>query len=244
MLDFSRFEYLTFDCYGTLIDWETGILAAFGPVLNARGLISTPAISSELAETVLEWYGDLEAHAEAGEYKLYKEVLREVVRGIASRLDFTPSSEEENVLVSSLKHWPPFPDTVDALKQLATRYKLAVISNTDNDLFAETARTLQVPFAQVITAEMARSYKPSLNNFELALDIIPVCRQKILHAAQSLYHDIGPAKFLGISNVWVNRRAGKLGLGATAPATATPDLEVPSLRSLAEMIRRQLGTGN
>ncbi len=231
MLDWGRFAVLTFDCYGTLIDWETGILNALRPVLAAHGC--TPE-----SETILETFGLLEAKAEAGEYKSYKDILRLVMAGFGESFEFTPTDQELELLVRSLKDWPPFPDTVQALRDLSAKHRLAIISNTDNDLFAETAKTLQVPFAEVITAEMTGSYKPSRTNFELALDIIPVGRHKILHVAQSLYHDVVPAKSLGLATVWVNRRAGRKGSGATLPATATPDLEVPDLQTLAVLVGR------
>jgi 2-haloacid dehalogenase len=226
MLDFTRFECLTFDCYGTLIDWESGILAALRPVLEAHGVQLSDA-------EILELYAQLEAEAEQGEYRRYREVLEAVVRGFRKRFGFTPSWTEISALPNSLKEWEPFPDTVEALRELTTRYKLAVISNIDDDLFKFTARKLQVPFDFVITAEQARSYKPSLNNFKLALERLGLPSDKVLHVAQSLYHDIAPAKMLGLSTVWVNRRRGKAGHGATRPSEAAPDLEVPDLKSLA-----------
>ena len=227
MLDFSQFECLTFDCYGTLIDWESGILGALRPLLAAH--------HRELGnEALLELYGKIEAQAEAGEYRRYRDILRFVTQQIASRLSFALHDDEINLLPESLKNWPPFPDTVEALKRLKSRYKLAVVSNTDDDLFAETAQTLEVPFDFVITAEQARSYKPAHRNFELAIERIGLPKEKVLHCAQSLFHDIVPARELGIANVWVNRRAGKAGSGATHSANATPDLTVTSLRELAE----------
>ena len=228
MLDFSQFECLTFDCYGTLIDWESGILAALKPILAAHG--------RELGdEALLELYGKLEAQAEAGEYRRYRDVLRFVTQRIASRLSFALHDGELDILPGSLRNWPPFPDTVEALRRLKSRYKLAIISNTDDDLFAETAKTLQVPFDFVITAEQARSYKPSPRNFELAIERIGLPKAEVLHCGQSVYHDIAPTRELEIANVWVNRRAGKAGSGATYPANTSPDLTVTSLRELADL---------
>lgn len=227
MLDFSQFECLTFDCYGTLIDWESGILAALKPLLAAH--------HRDLADdALLELYGKLEAQAEAAEYRRYSDILRFVTQRIAARLSFALHDDEFDTLPDSLKNWPPFPDTVEALRRLKSRYKLAIISNTDDDLFAETAKTLQVPFDFVITAEQAHSYKPSHRNFELAIERIGLPKETILHCAQSLFHDIVPTRELGIANVWVNRRAGKPGAGATHPAEATPDLTVTSLKELAD----------
>lgn len=231
MLVLSEFDCLSFDCYGTLIDWESGILAALRPVLAAHGC--------DLGgEALLELYGNLEAQAEAGGYRRYRDILRLVTQSIASRLSFALREDELGVLPESLKNWPPFPDTVEALRRLQSRYRLAIVSNTDDDLIAETAKTLEVPFDFVITAEQVRSYKPSHRNFELALDRIGLPKQRILHCAQSLFHDIVPARELGIANVWVNRRAGKAGSGATHPAEAEPDLTVTSLRELADLALR------
>lgn len=228
MLDFSQFECLTFDCYGTLIDWETGILSALKPILaNHNRNLSD--------EGILELYGMIEAQAEAGEYRTYREILRFVTMRIGARLSFPMYEGEDTALANSLKDWPAFPDTVDALKRLKSRYKLAIISNTDDDLFAETAKTLEVPFDHVITAQQVGSYKPSHRNFQRALEVIALPREKVLHCAQSLFHDIVPTRELGIANVWVNRRAGRKGAGATHPANATPDLTVTSLKELADL---------
>src|SRR5574340_1281141 len=228
MLDFSRFSCLTFDCYGTLVDWENGILEALRPILAAhRRHLSD--------EGILELYGALEADAEAGGYRAYHEILKDVVRKFGMRLGFTPTADQLQSLPESLPHWKPFPDSVAALRRLKTRYQLAIVSNVHDDLFALTARRLEVPFDHIITAQQARSYKPSLNNFRLALERIGLPAERILHVAQSLYHDIAPAKELGIANVWVNRRAGKRGTGATVAVAAQPDLEVPDLATLAAM---------
>jgi len=219
MHDFSKFECLTFDCYGTLIDWETGILTALKPLLAAHNRTLGD-------EALLELYGAAEAYAEAGEYRSYRQILRFVTQRIGSRLSFALHEKEIEALPDSLPGWPAFSDTIEALRRLKSRYKLAIISNTDDDLFTETAKTLQVPFDFVITAEQARSYKPSHRNFELALERIGLPRESILHCAQSVFHDIVPSKQLGIANVWVNRRAGRKGAGATRPSDETPDLTV------------------
>jgi len=223
VLDFSNVEVLTFDCYGTLIDWETGILGALRPLVAAHGRhLSDPEL--------LELYGLLEAAVERGPYRKYREVLREVVRGFGERLGFQASETEMEALPDSLGTWPPFPDTVGALRRLKSKYKLAIISNTDDALFAQTAKLLQVPFDAVITAEQCRSYKPSLNNFRVALERLGVPKEKVLHVGQSRHHDIAPARQMGIANVLVTRR----GQGAVLANAAQPDLEVPDLETLAE----------
>ena len=229
MLNFDQFEVLTFDCYGTLIDWETGIWAALDPILTTHQVGVSP-------DRALELYGELEAEAERGAYREYRSVLRSVLEGFGARLGFTPTPAELERFAASVKDWPAFPDSPRALQALKSKYKLAIVSNIDDDLFAFSAKRLQVPFDWVITAQQAKSYKPSLNNFRVAFARIGVPQSKILHVAQSLFHDVAPAKALGLATVWVNRRHGKAGSGATPPAQARPDLEVPDLQSLARAI--------
>ena len=227
MLDLGRFKVLTFDCYGTLIDWETGIFSALRPILTAH---AKPITDSAL----LEMYSALEAEAELGEFHPYREVLQSVVRGFGERLGFTPTAAEIRSLPESLATWRPFPDTVPALLQLKKRHQLAVISNVDDDLFAATAPQLKVRFNHVITAGQARCYKPDLEIFKIALTRIGVPASQILHVAQSIYHDVIPAKSLGISTVWVNRPSPRPGAGAAKSASSSPDLEVPDLTSLTK----------
>jgi 2-haloacid dehalogenase len=228
MLKLDHFEVLTFDCYGTLIDWETGIWEALRPVLAAHQVDLQP-------EQTLELYGVLESTAEAGEYQEYKTILRKVLDGFGVRLGFTPSTAELDSFSACVKDWPAFPDSPGALQALHKKYRLAIISNVDDDLFTFSEEKLQVKFDWVITARQARSYKPSLNNFKVAFERIAIPPGKILHVAQSLFHDIVPAKQLGLSCVWINRRHGKAGFGATPPAQAQPDLETPDLQSLAHL---------
>jgi 2-haloacid dehalogenase len=184
-------------------------------------------------EKALELYSELESEAEAGAYQEYKAVLQMVLEGFGSRLGFAPTPIELQLFAVSVKDWPAFPDSAPALQALKKKYKLAIISNIDDDLFAFSAQRLQVEFDWIITAQQAKSYKPSLNNFHLAFERIGLPQNKILHVAQSLFHDIVPAKALGLSTVWINRRYNKAGFGATPPAQAQPDLEVPDLQTLA-----------
>jgi 2-haloacid dehalogenase len=228
MMDFSRFEFLSFDCYGTLIDWEAGILSALQPVLAAHGVGSTD-------DAILHLYAEFETQEEQGPYRPYRQVLEQVVRRFGERIGFVPSAAELAALPESVKHWRPFPDTVDALRRLSARYKVAVISNIDDEMFAPTATQLGVEFAEVITAQQARAYKPSQQVFRLALQRLGIVADKLVHAAQSAYHDLVPAGQMGIASVWINRRAGKRGFGATLPAQARPALETPDLKTLADL---------
>jgi 2-haloacid dehalogenase len=228
MLNFSNFEVLTFDCYGTLIDWETGIFTALKPVLAAHG-------KSIADDQLLELYGEFESQAEAGEYRRYREVLRSVVRAFGKRLAFTPTVEEVDSLSNSVTKWRPWPDTVRALKKLSTRYRLAIISNIDDALFHATRQYLPVEFDSVTTAEQAACYKPALDIFKMALNKGGVSPARILHVGQSIYHDVLPAQSLGLATVWVNRPSPRTGVGAVKPAQGKPDLEVPDLESLAKI---------
>jgi 2-haloacid dehalogenase len=229
MLNFDNFAVLTFDCYGTLIDWETGILAALRPILQNHH-IELPD------EELLELYGSLEAAAEAIEYHEYETVLKMVLTGIGLELDFTPSYAELHEFAQSVGRWPAFSDSALALQALQQKYKLAVISNIDDASFKVSAQQLAINFDWVITAQRVRSYKPALRNFELALAEIGLPPGKVLHIAQSLYHDIAPAQALGLSTVWVNRRQDQKGHGATPPAEAQPDFIVPDLKTLVTQL--------
>jgi 2-haloacid dehalogenase len=231
MLNFDDYTILTFDCYGTLIDWESGIWEALRPILEAHG-------APMGREDALVLYGELESEVERGAYMNYKAVLRTVLEGFGARLGFTPTEAELDAFSHSVKDWQPFPDSPSALAELAKKYKLVIVSNVDDDLFAHSAKKLGVTFADVITAQQVKSYKPAEAHFHEAFRRVSVPREKILHVAQSLFHDIVTAKTLGLSTVWVNRRHNKPGAGATPPVEATPDVEVPDLATLARLVNQ------
>ncbi len=225
-IDFDAVEALTFDCYGTLIDWESGILHALEALLDR-------APDKLERERLLEQYGLFESAAEEGRFRSYREVLRDVARMFGEAYSIEIDGPEATAFAESVGSWPVFPDSSHALQALATKYRLAIVSNVDDDLFAASAAQLGVTFDVVVTAQQVGSYKPARRHFDEVLERLGLPRTKVLHCAQSLYHDIGPASALGFQCVWVNRRAGKAGAGATPPAEATPDLEVPDLASLA-----------
>jgi 2-haloacid dehalogenase len=220
--------HLTFDCYGTLIDWESGILTALRPMLAVHQVHPSD-------DEILTAYGRLETEAEHGPFRPYREILADVVRGFGKEYGFAPSESEITSLAESVRNWPAFPDTVAALRRLGEKHQLVILSNIDQDLVQGSLEHLEVPFFAVITAEEIGSYKPSLNNFRYLLEKLDVPKSEILHCAQSLFHDIAPANEIGLKTVWVNRRKGKSGSGATPPATATPDFEIGNLRELANM---------
>ena len=223
---FDSFEVLSFDCYGTLIDWETGILSTIKSLLTAHSL--------DLDDRcILELYGQFEREAQGqSPFLNYRSVLQRIVTSYGTQLGFQPSPQERDLLVQSIANWQPFPDTVPALKQLKTRFKLAIISNVDDDLFQESERLLQVQFDWIITAQQTGCYKPDSEIFEQAFRTIGLPRYRHLHVAQSLYHDIAPTHAMGLKTVWVNREGAR-----STPAMDSPaDLEVPDLRTLASIL--------
>src|SRR5687767_1237330 len=193
-LDFGRFEALTFDCYGTLIDWEAGLADAFRPILVAHDAATDD-------EDVLRRFAGYEAAAEAGPYQTYRHVLAAGLRGVAGELGFEPSDEEAAAFSGSVVDWPAFPDSAAALARLKSRYRLGVITNCDDDLFAASNERLGVDFDRIVTAQQVRSYKPDERNFHAAFERIGLPRERILHVAQSLFHDHAPAKRLGMTTV-------------------------------------------
>ena len=226
MLDFDRFEWVSFDCYGTLVDWETGIAAAIGEVLDAHGMGRSRA-------EILALYADIEPGVQSTQpFLTYRQVLRGVMEAVGERLGLQCTEAELDCLIDTLPGWPVFPEVVDALRALQTRYKLAIISNVDDDLFAGTAGALGVDFDAVVTSQQVGRYKPDLRGFEAASARMGVGREAWLHVAESLYHDVGPANRLGVASVWVSRPGSG---GATRQTDAVPDLVVPDLAALARM---------
>lgn len=227
MLNFSQFEWLSFDCYGTLIDWESGILGCLRPLLTSKGC-------SPSDDEILNLYSEFEPKEQSAPYRSYRGVLCSVIHDFAGRFGFEVSPAEAEGLADSIRNWQPFPDTVPALQRLHSRYKLAVLSNIDDDLFAYTAPKLGVSFDLLVTAQQVRSYKPAMHNFEMLLTRLQIEPRRLLHVAESLFHDVAPANSLGISTVWVNRRQGKPG-AATKIADAKPGLEVRTVGELSEL---------
>jgi 2-haloalkanoic acid dehalogenase type II len=216
---------ITFDCYGTLIDWETGIAHAFQSeaARDGRQLDESRIISAYLAE---------EAVVEAQFYRPYRGVLAETARRVAARLDWPITEERANFLPSSLPSWLPFPDTNPALERLSRRYRLGILSNTDDDLLRASIGHLTVEFDLIVTAEHVQSYKPGMAHFEQ-------CRLRLgdksqIHAAQSYFHDIVPASKLNIPVVWVNRKGEIIEKGGPRPTH-----EVNNLSELADLLEKR-----
>lgn len=216
------YDVVTFDCYGTLIDWEGGIGAAFARAARADGVRLEPA-------AVLAAYHEVEPAVQAAGYQRYRAVLAEVTRRVADRLGWPLEPARARFLADSLPEWPPFPDTNPALERLAAAgYRLGILSNVDDDLLAGTRRHLTAAFEFCVTAEQAGAYKPAHPHFERGR--ARVGARRWLHAAQSWFHDVVPARALGIPVAWINRKGEAL----TGPAR--PDREFFTLAELADWL--------
>lgn len=227
----SDFKVLTFDCYGTLIDWESGMIAALAPLADKlQGRLTRNEI--------------LEAHArhEASQQrrtpgKRYRELLAVVYRRLAEEWDIQVDWEECVRYGNSVKDWPSFPDTADALRYLKEHYKLVILSNVDNESFAASNRKLGVHFDAIYTAEDIGSYKPSDGNFEYMLSMLQGRGyeiSQILHTAESMFHDHAPANRHGLSSCWIYRRHEQEGFGATMHPGEMPHYDF-CFHSMGEM---------
>jgi 2-haloalkanoic acid dehalogenase type II len=234
-MDLTQYDALSFDCYGTLIDWEAGLAAVLGPWARRQG----SALSDE---DVLSAYSGHEAAVEAEQPGLlYPAVLAESFRRTGASLGLDVSEDDAAALGGSVGDWPAFPDSADALARLKRHYRLIILSNIDRASFAASNRRLGVEFDAIVTAEDIGSYKPNPANFDALLahlDELGVPRSRLLHVAQSLFHDHVPAKAKGLPTVWINRRKDRAGWGATpAPeAGVRPDAEFPSMVTFADAV--------
>ena len=239
-LDLTIFRALSFDCYGTLIDWEAGIAAVLGPWAREQGLGASD-------EELLLAYADAEAAAERDHPAArYPDVLAMAFRHTGDALGTPVSDAWARRLGDSVPDWPAFPDSAGALARLARHYELIILSNVHRDGFAGSNRQLRGDFAAIITAEDVGAYKPAENHFralDAALPGLGVGRAELLHVAQSLYHDHVPAKREGLPSVWINRRHDRPGWGATPEPTEAwaADLELPSMAAFADAVDRAFG---
>ncbi len=239
-LDLTSYQALSFDCYGTLIDWETGIAAVLAPWAREQGL--------DLGdEELLLAYADNEAAVEQETpAALYPEVLATAFRRTGEGLGHAVSDEWAQRLGSSVPDWPAFPDSAEALARLAQRYQLIILSNVHREGFAGSNRHLRGDFAAVITAEDVGAYKPAENHFralDTTLGELGVDRSELLHVAQSLFHDHVPAKREGLPSVWINRRHDRAGWGATPEPAGewSYDLEFGSMADFADAVDQAFG---
>lgn len=244
MTGVNEFSTLTFDCYGTLIDWERGILAELRPWVHRHD-------REDLSDNaILETFGSTEAACEAETPGvLYPQILEEVHRRLARQWGIPSSADEIASFGQSVARWPAFADSATSLQYLKRYYKLVIISNVDRASFAHSNQKLAVEFDRVITAEDVGSYKPNLQNFHYALaDLersLGVTKKQILHTAQSIFHDVVPAKSVGLTTLWINRRKEVGGWGATpVPAAggdaAKPDFQVASMAEFVALHQAHL----
>jgi 2-haloacid dehalogenase len=229
------FDVLSFDCYGTLIDWEAGIAAVLRRWAAAHGLDRTD-------EQLLTAYSTHEAQAEADHpTDLYPRILARAMRALGDDLGVPVGDDEAEALAVSVPDWPAFPDSAEALRRLSRRYKLIILSNVDRASFAGSNQRLGVRFTSILTAQDIGSYKPSPRNFEALtreVERLGIAEGRLLHVAQSLFHDHVPAKAAGLPTVWINRRRDNPGWGATpAPqGDVTPDWTFPSMAAFADAV--------
>ncbi|MEO7118953.1 MAG: haloacid dehalogenase type II [Candidatus Limnocylindrales bacterium] len=229
----SDFDALSFDCYGTLIDWEQGIWAATAEWRTRTG------VSIE-RDALLEAHGALESAAEAANPSMrYPDILGLVMAGLGQRFGSPATADESTRFGASVPDWPAFPDSVDALRRLGERYRLIILSNVDRDSFVASNARLGVTFDAILTAQDIGSYKPDPRNFVALLagaSTLGVREGSLLHVAQSLYHDHVPAKSAGLATVWIDRRHDSAGPGATPepPTFVSPDLIFESMAAFAD----------
>lgn len=236
----SDFKMLTFDTYGTLIDWESGIYNALQPLLD-----KVPVRLER--DEVLELFAEFEiAQQRATPQMKYSELLSEVARAIAGKWQIKISDDEALEFGRSVKYWPEFSDSAESLKYLREHYLMATLTNCDRISYMGSNSRLEIEWDAIYTAQDVGSYKPSLYNFEYMFEQVRrdlgVLPHEILHVAQSLTHDMVPATAMGMTKAWINRRHDQEGLGATAPPEGdyTIEREFNSMADFAGAHRQEL----
>jgi len=228
----SNFKALTFDVYGTLIDWESGMVAGLAPLTSK---VSRSLTRDEILEAHAFHESSTQAQTPA---KLYAHLLPVVYRRLAEEWGVGVTWEECLTYGRSVEHWPAFPDSATALAYLKQHFKLVVLSNVDNASFAHSNAKLGVAFDGVYTAEDVGSYKPSPRNFDYmlaCLDRMGIRKDQILHTAESMFHDHGPANAFGLANCWIYRRHDKVGFGATMNPGDMPSYDM-MFHSMADLV--------
>ena len=227
------YDAVTFDCYGTLIDWETGCLRVMRPWADGAGLAAGD-------DEFLWRFAEAQRHYQRlRPARPYREVLGGALEAVAEHFEVRLAPAVRRRFAASVGDWPPFPDTVSALARLAGRFRLGVLSNIDNRSFAATRRRLGSALDVVVTAEDVASYKPEAVHFQRAVAAfaeLGIGERRILHAAQSRFHDIAPAHALGLTAVWVNRRHDRAGRGLTVPSDVPTPYVVTGLADLADRL--------
>ncbi len=229
----SSLKALSFDCYGTLIDWETGLWTALQPLLASAGL-DLPR------DHVLETFAELESLQQAATPGMrYAELLASVHAQLAEAWGLPPDAALDQAFGASVPEWPAFADAAPALAYFQHQYKLIILSNVDRASFAGSAARLGIPFDAVYTAEDIGCYKPDPRSFAYLIERLQqefgLAPNQLLHVAQSLYHDHEPAVALGLTTAWIDRRLGQIGWGATKPPKGRPKIAC-HVRSLADLM--------
>lgn len=235
----TDFDVLMFNCYGTLIDWERGVLDELRPWLEQSGL----EVDDETFMDVLR--AEKSRAQTLHPAHPFPDILAMVLRATAAHWRVPVSEQQVAQFASSVGRWPAYVDSAPTLQYLQRFYKLVILSNVDRASFAASNRQLEVDFDEVITAEDVGAYKPDLRNFTCALDRLQrrgISRDKVLHTAQSLVHDIEPAKAVGLSILWINRRRGLKSWGAAPPSAKgpVPDFEVGSMTDVVGLHQTHL----
>jgi 2-haloacid dehalogenase len=202
----DSFDLLSFDCYGTLVDWEAGIWRAVQALGFQQGQFEPSRGDVMVAFSQAE--AEFEQESNAGDFVPYRTILERVFERLAHLWGWRVSAADCRQFAESIKDWPVFEDTVASLQAFAKDFPLHILSNIDADLFAFTQEKLGVQFAGVLTADVVRSYKPAPGHFEMLLKQTGVPAERILHIAQSRFHDIAPAKALGFKTIWLDRQGG------------------------------------
>ena len=238
----GQFKALTFDCYGTLIDWESGMVAGLQPLIGG-------AVRQLTRNEILEAHAFHESTTQRQTpSKRYPDVLATVYKRLAEEWSVPFSHEDCVAFGRSVADWPAFPDSADALRYLKKHYKLVILSNVDNASFAASNRRLQVAFDAIYTAEDVGSYKPAQGNFDCMLETLPrlgIEKSAILHTAESMFHDHVPAKSNGLASCWIYRRHDQDGFGATMrpPSMPEPEFTFNSMAALAEAHKAECAGG-
>jgi len=223
----SELSLITFDCYGTLIDWESGMKNALVELLRKRNL-------SLDVESLPQRYIEVELEIEREGYRRYKEVLALGVRRLFEEKDIKLAPQEERVFADTIITWPPFEETAEVLKRLKERHRLVILSNIDDDIIRHSIKLMGVEFDAVITAEQVKSYKPSHGHWKKMMEVFNLPKEKVLHVAASYVHDIFPAKELGFQTAWINRKNEKI------EGNIKPDYEFRDLRPLVSLLGKIL----
>lgn len=236
----TDFKALTFDCYGTLIDWESGMFTALQPLLDK---VRRPLTRDEVLQAHARHESRQQARTPG---KLYSDLLAVVYKRLAEEWEVTASWDEAVTYGQSIQHWPAFPDSADALKELKQHYKLVILSNVDNASFAHSNAKLGVAFDAIYTAGDIGSYKPASANFDYMLEALSdlgIAKGDILHTAESLFHDHKPANAAGLASCWIYRRHAQQGFGATMDPGATPhyDFRFDSMADFAAAVTAEAG---